>query len=305
MMKVIKGFLFFIFITITSSEYASLRATEADIKFYLFTQKDLFYGTHLNISDKGEITRSDFSKDKDTVFYIHGWLDNNSSETLISIKNAYLSKYDVNMLVVDWSTFADSVIYNVAYDNVEPIGNVLGHSIEHLVQNTGQDLSRMIIVGHSLGAHVAGVAGRILNGQLDHIMGLDPAGPLFTTENTRNRLMPGSAQFVHVIHTCGGLIGYLNSLGDADYYPNGGRNNQPGCETDLFGKCAHLLSIKFYIESILTGNFKARKCGSYDDFTKGKCNDSPISYMGQYKVDKGAQGSYFLQTNSKSPYAKN
>ncbi|XP_072381633.1 pancreatic lipase-related protein 2-like [Diabrotica undecimpunctata] len=303
-MKVIRVFLLFIFITITSSDYASLKATEADIKIYLFTQQDLLHGTRLNISDKDEVDASAFSKDKDTVFYIHGWMDNNSSETLISTKDTYLSKYDVNMFLVDWGTFADNIIYNIAYDNVEAIGDIVGYAIEHLVQNTGVDLNRITIVGHSLGAHVAGVAGRILSGKLDHIVGLDPAGPLFTKENTKNRLTPESAQFVHVIHTCGGLLGYFDRIGDADYYPNGGKS-QPGCILDVVGRCSHLLSIQYYLESVLTGNFKSRKCGSYDEFNSGMCNNSTISYMGQYNVDKEALGTYFLQTNIQSPYARN
>lgn len=37
------------------------------------------------------------------------------------------------------------------------------------------------------------------------------------------------AEFVDVIHTCGGALGFLDNIGHVDYYPNGGTPMQPGC----------------------------------------------------------------------------
>ena len=37
------------------------------------------------------------------------------------------------------------------------------------------------------------------------------------------------AEFVDVVHTCAGALGYLNNIGHADFYPNGGTPIQPGC----------------------------------------------------------------------------
>lgn len=37
------------------------------------------------------------------------------------------------------------------------------------------------------------------------------------------------AAFVDVIHTDGGIFGFPNPLGHADFYPNGGKPPQPGC----------------------------------------------------------------------------
>lgn len=44
------------------------------------------------------------------------------------------------------------------------------------------------------------------------------------------RLEKSDAQFVDIIHTSGGIYGYRMSHGHADFYPNGGRPPQPGCE---------------------------------------------------------------------------
>lgn len=45
-----------------------------------------------------------------------------------------------------------------------------------------------------------------------------------------DRLDETDAEFVDIIHSCGGLLGYKHSHGHADFYPNSGRAQQPGCE---------------------------------------------------------------------------
>jgi len=61
------------------------------------------------------------------------------------------------------------------------------------------------IIGHSLGAHIAGYAGEKLialnRGKLGRISALDPAQPLFQDMPMFVRLDPGDAEFVDVIHT--------------------------------------------------------------------------------------------------------
>ena len=45
------------------------------------------------------------------------------------------------------------------------------------------------IVGHGLGAHIAGLACKqIAGGKVKMILGLDPAGPLFNPKDPSNRL---------------------------------------------------------------------------------------------------------------------
>lgn len=64
------------------------------------------------------------------------------------------------------------------------------------------------------------------------LQGLDPAGPLFHYKPTPQRLDETDGEFVLVIHTAGDLIGVIRTSGDVDFYPNGGRSPQPGCEED-------------------------------------------------------------------------
>jgi hypothetical protein len=125
------------------------------------------------------------------------------------------------------------------------------------------------VIGFSLGAEAAGVAGKVLKNrgiQLGRITGnskvvgsdpiafvhsrlilvhfgyrptflsgLDPAFPLYNLIGRQGRLSSGDALFVDVIHTNAGIFGYPTPIGDVDFYPNPGSPIQPGClPQDLF-----------------------------------------------------------------------
>lgn len=60
--------------------------------------------------------------------------------------------------------------------------------------------------------------------KLKKIVGLDPAGPLFSNTG----LASNDAQVVESIHT-NLVLGIFSSIGTADFYPNAGSFLQPGC----------------------------------------------------------------------------
>ena len=67
--------------------------------------------------------------------------------------------------------------------------------------------------------------------------GLDPAGPGFSEAeagamHNAMRLSKRHAKFVDVIHCNTRLLGNAAIMGDATFFPNGGRF-QPGCENFL------------------------------------------------------------------------
>lgn len=80
-------------------------------------------------------------------------------------------------------------------------------------------------IGHSLGAHIVGSTGRNLNYKtsklLPRITGLDPANPCFNEGEALTGLSRGDAEFVDIIHSNPGVLGKRDSIGDADFYPNG------------------------------------------------------------------------------------
>ena len=119
------------------------------------------------------------------------------------MKNYFVS-IDYNVVSVDWSTPAFDVNYFNSAFNTQIVGPMVALFIRRLIDVFGVDSQSFQLVGHSLGAHVCGFAGKRFNSseKIGHITGLDPAGPGFS----RNRLSPTDANLVVVIHTSAGIL---------------------------------------------------------------------------------------------------
>ncbi|XP_053395725.1 inactive pancreatic lipase-related protein 1-like [Mercenaria mercenaria] len=171
---------------------------------------------------------------KRTIFIIHGYLGSPQDEWIISAKDAILSVEDTNVIVVDWEKGANNIInYYQAAANTRVVGALTAQLMTSLHTSTSANYSNMYIVGYSLGAHVAGYAGERIP-SLGRITGLDPAHKAFTKDKPKVRLDATDALYVDVIHTDTKQwiwgFGIQDSIGHADYFPNGGRN-QPGCDS--------------------------------------------------------------------------
>lgn len=154
---------------------------------------------------------------------------------------------------------------------------------------------------------VVGLAGKHLDAltreKIKVIMSLDPAGPLFSVNNPGGRVAPGDAQYVEVIHTNGGTLGFMEPIGDADIYPNYGRS-QPGCGADVSGQCAHELVNDFHAESIRTV-FTAHQCSSYQNIVDENCVRTGVTMrMGGPTGSIGSRGVFHLTTNAQRPFSQ-
>ncbi|XP_018334888.1 lipoprotein lipase-like, partial [Agrilus planipennis] len=125
---------------------------------------------------------------------------------------------------------------------------------------------------------------------------LDPALPGFIY--LTDRLSRKDADFVDVIHTCGGFLGILSQIGHVDFYPNGGTPPQPGCSgvDEIIKACSHGQSWVLFEESI-NANYEAYKCDSWDDFELGICIKEKVLFGDP--VPPTARGSYYFYTKKK------
>lgn len=214
------------------------------------------------------------------------------------------------------------------------MGIILADLISFLVNIHDMQLSDLIVIGHSLGAHVAGIAGSKLKPlRLPIIVGLDPANPMFNTTEIDLRLSSDDAEYVQVIHTNGARYGISYPMGHADFYPNWGQN-QPGCFVAIKRKCynfgyairmsisndyywflayidlcSHARAHKLYIESLSPNSFfDSMQCESYQEISEERCTlAGPNVLMAGDEPDqlRLARGQYFLSTREDSPYAFN
>ncbi|KAG7190862.1 hypothetical protein KM043_006925 [Ampulex compressa] len=241
---------------------------------------------------------------KPTMLYIHGFTESLESKSVATIIRAYLKRNDHNLIGVDYRKIA-GFTYPKAALSAGDVGTAVAGALDKMVEH-GLDPSRLHIVGHSLGAQVAGYVGRNSSFEVPRITGLDPAGPLFHLIDLH--LTASDARFVDIIHTDYGFYGIARTTGDVDFFPNGGRRVQPGCPTNatFFSNedfCSHHRSWLYYAESVLNeAAFTSVKCSSQFQYSFGECAENEKTRMG-FATPSNAAGSFYLKTANKSPYS--
>ncbi|GBO12640.1 Pancreatic lipase-related protein 2, partial [Araneus ventricosus] len=135
------------------------------------------------------------------------------------------------------------------------------------------------LIGHSLGAHIAGYAGERLH-KLGRISGLDPAGPFFRNVPEIVRLDPSDAVFVDVIHSNPAPsvlrgFGSPEDSGDLDFFPGGG--NPPGCEQTFARSLVEDLPTE--VSSLYLDRFEAHGPISFErpPVSSSTCKDKDVS----------------------------
>ncbi|XP_055319678.1 pancreatic triacylglycerol lipase-like isoform X2 [Sitodiplosis mosellana] len=250
-----------------------------------------------------------FNKDVPTYIVAHGWKSSTSSDTVQNIKDNYLKTRYCNVIAVDWTELASNNFYFTPARQTREVGKYIAEMIDFLCTEKGADINKFHLIGHSLGSHAVGYAGMYTkSGKIPRITGLDPAKPMFENMSDNDGSLDKSdAEFVDIIHSCAGVLGYTKPLGHVDFYPNGGRASQPGCRgifKELLEACSHGRSHQYFAASILKENvFTGYPCTSYESYRTGTCKKENGIRMGD-PVPKTARGIYYLKTSSSSPYAQ-
>lgn len=276
----------------------------ADVRFILFTVNNRNAGQTIAINNAGQLSASHYNAAWPTRFIIHGWNSNGGSQVNTAIRNAYLNRGSFNVIVVDWGAGAQTANYAAARDRINPVGLLVGQFCDFLNVH-GMNFNSLTISGHSLGGHAAGIAGkRVTRGRVASIVALDPAFPLFSMGNPGARVDRGDANYVEIIHTDIGRLGFDQPIGHASFYPNWGRG-MPGCGIDLVGTCGHSRAHEFFTQSIAANNgFWATQCAGWANIQNSNCPSvGPNRLMGGEPANQGANGVYFLVTRPNSPFA--
>ncbi|KAI7685837.1 Pancreatic triacylglycerol lipase, partial [Sarcoptes scabiei] len=264
--------------------------------FLLENRKNQFTPYRFLYNEFEKIRSSPFDPKLRTKIIVHGFIDSSSSgHWMRDVKDKYLEIEDTNVIICDWSR-ANFFPYTVATANTRVVGPMIGIVIQQLCKFFNVTEDSFHIIGHSLGSHIAGYAGKFLNGKLGEITGLDPAGPYYEgLKDTRARLWHTDALFVQSIHTDATHLlesfgfGTYETFSHIDIYPNGGRT-QPGCDQErstaiqteglLYGvrrliMCNHQRAIEFFKESMIDPESTpfAYACDSFEAFDRGECSE--------------------------------
>ncbi|XP_078006743.1 pancreatic lipase-related protein 2-like isoform X2 [Phascolarctos cinereus] len=276
---------------------------DINVRFLLYTKENPNNFQIILPYDPSNIEASNFKTDRKTHFVIHGFIDTGEESWLIDMCKKILQVENVNCFCVDWKK-GSRARYVQAANNIRVVGAEIAYLINVLSTEFGYSPSNIHAIGHSLGAHVAGEAGKRLQGQIGRITGLDPAEPCFQNTPEEVRLDPSDAMFVDVIHSDAAPM--LPNLGSRD-----------------FVACNHLRSYKYYSESILKPDgFLGYPCTSYELFNSGSdlssipqndaCFPCPSEgcpkmghYADQFKGKTKALGqTFFLNTGDNNDFAR-
>ncbi|XP_066593077.1 uncharacterized protein [Prorops nasuta] len=263
--------------------------------------------------------------DLPTKVIVHGFGSGCDQVWVYEMRSALMSVHECNIVCVDWAPGSTIPNYVRAAANTR----LVGRQLAKLIRSLDVPLEKVHLIGFSLGAHVAGFAGAEL-GNVSRITGLDPAGPLFESQDPRARLDETDANFVDVIHSNGeqlilGGLGSWQPMGDVDFYPNGGRM-QTGCSNLFLGAvsdiiwssavegrslCNHRRAYKLFTDSVSPKcRFPAFSCDhGYDGLLRGDCFPcgvngigKPCGDMGYYSDESPAKGQLYLVTRDEEPF---
>uniref|UniRef100_UPI00398F4FA0 inactive pancreatic lipase-related protein 1-like n=1 Tax=Pristiophorus japonicus TaxID=55135 RepID=UPI00398F4FA0 len=300
-------------------------------RFLLYTRQNPDYFQEISGTSPETVAISYFNVDERTVFVIHGYLENGDLSWVMDLCKTILRVDGVNCICVDWRG-GSQCPFSQAAQNIRVVGAEIVYFLDALESNYNYTVSAVHLLGHSLGAHTAGEAGRRRPG-IARITGLDPIEPYFQNTPAEVRLDVTDALFVDVIHTDGSShfpsigLGMIQACGHVDFYPNGGEN-MPGCSKNIlstildidglwegtknFLSCNHFRAVKYFSESIRSPDgFVAFPCGSDKEFLAGECFACPadgcptMGYnIGTYRVPAGLlHQSFYLNTGDSSPFA--
>ncbi|CAD7079340.1 unnamed protein product [Hermetia illucens] len=277
------------------------------VKFYLYTKSNPKTSQELVTGDEESVKRSHFNKDHPTRILSHGWRGDQNAPMNPMVRDKYLDRGDYNIIIVDWGAGAGSINYIKAAGNTVTAGKKVAALIDFLAEKAGLNTDNTYLIGHSLGGHVVGLAGKYTTrGKINTIFGLDAALPLFSINDPSKRLAKGDGRYVESIHTDGGILGFLDPLGDASFYPHWGKD-QPGCGIDIVSACSHSRSYIYFAESLDNkDDFVSVKCPDFTDVKDEKCSlKGAEARMGGQPSNygRGVEGVYYLPVNSKAPYA--
>lgn len=275
------------------------------------------------------IAECEFNPEEQTFVIIHGWTITGLFESWVPklVSALYKREPNANVIVVDWLTRAQQH-YTTSAAYTKLVGRDVAKFVNWIQKELQYPWEKLHLLGYSLGAHVAGIAGALTENKVSRITGLDPAGPSFEYADSQSTLSPDDAEFVDVIHTNtrgspDRSIGIQRPVGHIDIYPNGG-TFQPGCDLqntmlmiastgfqnmDQIVKCSHERSIHLFIDSLVNAQRQsmAYRCNSKEAFNQGlclSCRKNRCNKMGYSvtKVRMPRTAKMYLKTREAMPY---
>ncbi|KAH8388029.1 hypothetical protein KR093_011224 [Drosophila rubida] len=254
------------------------------------------------------LTTPGFSLSRKTVIFVTGWGSSINRSNAGPVAKAFACRNDTNFMVLDAANFIQT-FYTWAAVNTDTIGRFVAQALLKLDRSY---VTRNVhVVGHSLGAQIAGATGRYyqqLSGgaQLPRVTGLDPANPCFYDGFKKlPGTQSGDAAYVDLIITNPGLAGTAEDVGDGNFFAQGLAPIKSGCTGLDAIPCSHQRAVDYFTESVYpnnTQNFRGNYCAAYANLWTGRaCTRVRTAIMG-YAASRS--GLYYVEVNPTENYGK-
>lgn len=249
-------------------------------------------------SSAARLMAAGYEPHKPTVLLIHGFTQSYPDTAWLRHTRALFERHQrlahCNLFIMDWSP-ASKNAYGQAAAMVSGMGSFLANFLMKLYGELGADRHGIHLIGHSLGAHLAGFAGKRIRPRIGRITALDPAGPCFgkiLSNSPTDRLSPDDAIEVDVYHYDDDFLGLPGQHGQFDVFVNGG-SNQPGAASNVNSMFGAMVTMVFRLNRVLSeshtrstevstvalvsqqNNYHcqlvAYECRDYNSFALGEC----------------------------------
>jgi len=206
-----------------------------------------------------------------TKVLIHGYRDSGSEDWVArDMTGAYSQQNpDQNIIVIDWGEAANGVLNRylpLDYDSAAEASRKVGESVYQILNDQGIQAANTTLIGHSLGAQAVGAATLSLPAGVEyqHVIALDPAGPMFERGGLffgqrppADRRLDREDGNITAIHTTRWL-GTAHAIGDRDFYLSDGVIRRYLKPTDylknVFGAAAnHQVAYRWWIDQVAHG----------------------------------------------------
>lgn len=245
-----------------------------------------------------------FDHRRKTIVFANGWVSNPARDIKRKLQEITVDRDDYNLIIVDFATCITH-LYKTSTHDIELASYALLRVLDTLVVQKGVHYKDIILVGFSVGAHIAAAASEAVTNhrlrrkhKLPLLVAIDPSHVI---RQECHFLNPDAADQVLVIHGNNGIFGSAEQLGTVDYYPNGDCRVQPGCKSQI---CSHIRSLWLFVEAVCKpDSFIATKCDSWEDWKKGKCNKNEVAAI-NLDLPRAVQGKFYGRTNSEEPFGQ-
>ncbi|XP_054746277.1 phospholipase A1 VesT1.02 [Anastrepha obliqua] len=257
------------------------------LRYDLYTPRNPFKAQVLVPGDRDVLRTSYFNAKWPVRLSIHGWTGKSTSCSNAAIKDAYLSVGNFNVILFDWSAISMDISYGRISRQLSEIAKQLVEFTRFLHRETGITYESIYLVGHSAGAHIAGLAGKLLSPQrYGVIYALDPAGLVQLSLGEDKRLAPNDAIYTESIHTDITLLGNPSTkLSHAAFFVNWGLG-QPHCPNATAAEfdfaCDHFAALYYFVEAVRQPRaFGAAQCRRRSDSNGSSSSSSSATLMDQ------------------------